>query len=225
MIGIIVAMGKELSLLLEHVERPQRCDVDGYVIYTGRVGGREVAVMQCGIGKVNAALGARALIEQFHPSLVINSGVAGGTGSDAGILDIVVASQIAYHDVWCGPGTEWGEAAGCPRFFGCGVDAEAFAAEIGAKCGLIASGDIFVSRAEDVERILALYPQAKAVDMESGAIAQVCHLKGVPMVSLRVVSDTPGQADNISQYENFWNDAPQGTFAAVSRLIEHYGKD
>lgn len=225
MIGIIVAMGKELSLLLEHVERPQRCDVDGYVIYTGRVGEREVAVMQCGIGKVNAALGARALIEQFHPSLVINSGVAGGTGSDAGILDIVVASQIAYHDVWCGPGTEWGEAAGCPRFFGCGVDAEAFAAEIGAKCGLIASGDIFVSRAEDVERILALYPQAKAVDMESGAIAQVCHLKGVPMVSLRVVSDTPGQADNISQYENFWNDAPQGTFAAVSRLIEHYGKD
>ena len=225
MIGIIVAMGKELALMLEHVEDQRRLDVDGYTIYTGRVGGKEVAVMQCGIGKVNAALGARAMIERFNPSLVINSGVAGGTGSDAGILDIVVASQIAYHDVWCGPGTEWGEAAGCPAFFSCGIDAEAFAAEIGAKCGLIASGDIFVSRPEDVERILALYPHAKAVDMESAAIAQTCYLKGVPMVSLRVVSDTPGQADNISQYRNFWDDAPRGTFAAVSRLIEDYGEN
>lgn len=225
MIGIIVAMGKELDLLLGLIDNPQSVEVDGYAMHTGSLGGREVVAMQCGIGKVNAAIGTLAMISHFNPELIINSGVAGGTGSDAGILDIVIATEVAYHDVWCGPGTAWGEAAGCPATFTCGVDAAAIADKIGAKAGLVASGDIFVSRAEDIERILALYPQAKAVDMESGAIAQVCYLKGVPMVCIRVVSDTPGQADNISQYENFWEDAPQGTFHAVSKLISLYGKD
>ena len=218
-IGIIVAMDKELKLLLGAVENKAEASVNGYDFFTGTMAGKEVVAMKCGIGKVNAAIGALTMIENFHPQVVINSGVAGGTGGTAGILDIVLASEIAYHDVWCGPGTEWGEAAGCPRFFPCPIDAGKAAEALGAKAGLIASGDIFVSRAEDVERILALYPQAMAVDMESAAIAQTCWIKATPMIALRVVSDTPGQADNISQYENFWSDAPAHTFEALSRLV------
>lgn len=218
-IGIIVAMDKELKLLLGAIENCAEASVNGYAFYTGAMAGREVVAMKCGIGKVNAAIGALTMIENFHPQIVINSGVAGGTGQGAGILDIVLASEIAYHDVWCGPGTEWGEAAGCPRFFPCPIDAKQAAEALGAKAGLIASGDIFVSREEDVERILALYPQAQAVDMESAAIAQACWIKGTPMIALRVVSDTPGQADNISQYENFWTDAPSHTFEALSKLV------
>lgn len=220
MIGIIVAMGKELRLLLELLEGAQTVSAKGYEMHKGTIAGRQVVAMQCGIGKVNAALGAQAMIETFAPSAIINSGVAGGTGGGAGVLDLVLASGIAYHDVWCGPGTPWGQAAGCPEVFACPLDAEALAGRLGAKAGLIASGDIFVSREEDVERILGLFPSAIAVDMESGAIAQTCHLLGVPMLCLRVVSDTPGQADNISQYENFWDDAPRHTFQAITSLIQ-----
>ncbi len=118
--AIIVAMGKELQLLLPIIENHAVTTVNGTEFHTGNIAGREVVAMQCGIGKVNAAVGTLTMIDIFHPSLVINTGVAGGTGAgnDApGILDVVLASGVAYHDVWCGPGTEPGEASGCPRIF------------------------------------------------------------------------------------------------------------
>ena len=73
---------------------------------------------------------------------------------------------------------------------------------------------------EDLARIRSLYPEVGAVDMESAAIAQVCYLKDVPFACLRVISDTPGEGDNLSQYENFWSEAPEKTFAAVQSLLE-----
>ena len=76
-----------------------------------------------------------------------------------------------------------------------------------------------MSEVETVRHILELYPDAIAVDMESAAIAQVCHIKGVPFVCIRVISDTPGAADNIAQYQNFWDDAPQHTFSALQHVI------
>lgn len=218
--GIIVAMGKEMDLLLPLLEGHATTTINDYTFHTGRIDGRSVVAVQCGIGKVNAAVATLTLIENFHVGIVINTGVAGGTGHGADILDVVVADHVAYHDVWCGPGTEPGQAAGCPRFFQAPLSGEAIDAIGGVKRGLIASGDIFVSRPEDVERILALYPEAMAVDMESGAIAQVCHIKDVPFLAVRVVSDTPGKADNVAQYENFWTAAPQSTFDALQRILK-----
>ncbi|MDE5661997.1 MAG: 5'-methylthioadenosine/S-adenosylhomocysteine nucleosidase, partial [Muribaculaceae bacterium] len=131
---------------------------------------------------------------------------------------IVLASEIAYHDVWCGPGTTPGQAAGCPARFACPLPSDVRAA-LGAKEGLIASGDIFVDSPEVLAHIIGLYPDAKAVDMESGAIAQVCHIKSVPFVCVRVISDTPGDGGNAAAYESFWNDAPKRTFDEVEKLL------
>lgn len=221
-IGIIVAMGKEMKLMLPLLENRTTSTFNGSTFHHGEIGKHEIVMMQCGIGKVNAAIGCQSLIERFSPDLVINTGVAGGAGNAAGILDIVVAKRIAYHDVWCGPGTERGEAAGCPRFFTSSPEVAALPCLQGnakIKHGLLASGDIFVSKVEEVEHIRTLYPDALAIDMESAAIAQVCHLKSVPFFCIRVISDTPGAAENISQYENFWDDAPQQTFAILHQII------
>ena len=217
-IAIIVAMTKEMNLLLPLIENKTTVTVNDTVFHTGCIGRHEVVALRSGIGKVNAAVATLTLIENFHPSLVINTGVAGGTGT-AQILDVVIPARIAYHDVWCGPDTVWGQAAGSPRFFICPLPAD-IVAELGAKNGLLASGDIFVSRPEEVAHILELYPDAMAVDMESAAIAQVCHIKNVPFVCIRVISDTPGAADNISQYENFWSDAPRETFKTLTSLLD-----
>ncbi len=221
-IGIIVAMGKELNLLLPLLSDHKTADVHGTEFHTGKIGAHEICAMQCGIGKVNAALGTRTLIDFFNPSLIINTGVAGGAGNAAGILDVVVGERIAYHDVWCGPGTEWGDAAGCPRFFRSAesiVNLPVLSETPGVRRGLIASGDIFVSRPEEVARIRSLYPDVLAIDMESAAIAQVCYLMEVPFFCMRVISDTPGGADNISQYENFWDNAPKHTFNLLTAVL------
>lgn len=217
-IAIIVAMRKELDLLIPLINQTSTVSVNGFEFHLGTLGRADVVVMQCGIGKVNAAVGTLTLIENFHPGAIINTGVAGGTGGGAAILDVVIADRIAYHDVWCGPGTTPGQAAGCPAYFECPIDPAKLDIP-GTRRGLIASGDIFVSEVETVRHILELYPDAIAVDMESAAIAQVCHIKGVPFVCIRVISDTPGAADNISQYQNFWDDAPQHTFSALQHVI------
>ena len=218
-IAIIAAMSKELALLLPLIKDGSTVKANGMTFHTGNIGSHEVIATECGIGKVNAAIGTLTLIECFHPDIVINTGVAGGTGSRASILDVVIADRVAYHDVWCGPGTIAGQAAGCPSTFDCPLPDEIFK-DMDIKCGLVASGDIFISRAEEVKKIRSLYPDAMAVDMESAAIAHVCYLKGVPFVCIRVIIDTPGSADNIAQYENFWTDAPAHTFATLTTLLD-----
>ncbi len=102
--GIIVAMQVELDMLLREMTEVGHATLNGTEYHTGRIGDTEVVAMQCGIGKVNAAVGALTLIENFHPDAVINTGIAGGTGGGAGVLDVVIGREVAYHDVRCGPG-------------------------------------------------------------------------------------------------------------------------
>lgn len=222
-IGVIVAMDKELALLMPLLENPVHTTVNGFTFHCGTIGPASIIATKCGIGKVNAAMGTMTLIDRFTPELIINTGVAGGTGGNAGVLDIVVGTRIAYHDVWCGPGTEWGDAAGCPRFFHTADSVTALPClheGDTVKHGLVASGDIFVSDPEVVSHIRSLYPDVDAVDMESAAIAQVCYLRQVPFACIRVISDTPGTDDNnIAQYQNFWEEAPQHTFDMLRQII------
>jgi adenosylhomocysteine nucleosidase len=216
-------MGKEMELLLPLLtDVTTRC-VDGFTLHVGRMGSHEVSAMQCGIGKVNAALGCRAMIAEVAPQLIINTGVAGGTGSAARVLDVVVATQVAYHDVWCGPGTVPGQAADCPAKFDGAKQVLAMPwlhERPEVKFGLVASGDVFVDSPATVKHILELYPDAVGCDMESGALAQTCHRMGVEFACLRVISDTPGEvADNGAQYDSFWTAAPQECFSIVRQIV------
>ncbi|MCM1005130.1 MAG: 5'-methylthioadenosine/adenosylhomocysteine nucleosidase [Prevotella sp.] len=224
-IGIIVAMQKELDLLLPLLEDLQTpTQINGYTFHTGTLGRHGIIAMQCGIGKVNSAIGALTLLDGFHPDYIINSGVAGGAGHTH-VLDLLVADAVAYHDVWCGPGTEYGAAAGLPVILRPWQKVIDLAREImpagnKTKFGLICSGDKFISSASEVKEIQSHFPDVMAVDMESASIAQVCYLRNVPFNILRVISDTPGETENISQYESFWTDAPKETFAALTSILK-----
>ena len=218
-IGIIVAMESELKLLIPLIDGIEERVVSGTVLYEGKVGEHEVSVLQCGIGKVNAAMGAMKLINNFSPQCVINSGVAGGTGAGAKVLDVVAGERVGYHDVWCGSPNEPGQVQGLPRYFRADEGLLALLPEGKVKRGLIASGDMFVDSVEELNRIKSIYPDSIAVDMESAAIAQVCHSYNIPFLSLRVVSDTPGETDNAAQYHNFWQEAPQCTFEIIKEFI------
>ena len=218
-------MDKELRLLLPLLADISEVAIGDTTYYTGLLGGHPVTVCKCGIGKVNAALGCRALIDNFEPELIINTGVAGGTGSAAKVLDVVIADRVAYHDVWCGPGTVPGQAADCPLHFAGSpyVLGMKWLQELPhVKFGLVASGDVFVDSPDTVARIKSMYPDAAGIDMESGALAQTCHRMGIPFICLRVISDTPGEvADNGAQYESFWTAAPQEAFDIVKQIILH----
>ena len=104
-IAVIVAMQKELKMILPLLDNLQENEIADYIMYSGELQGNEIVVMQCGIGKVNSAIATMVLLQQFDIDLVINTGVAGGADKQVNVMDVVVGSNIAYHDVWCGPGT------------------------------------------------------------------------------------------------------------------------
>lgn len=224
-IAIIAAMSKELDLILSQLDNYTQSILGDTTVYYGNEGEHSLLISQCGIGKVNSALRTLAIINQFKPELVINTGVAGGVDASMAIGSVLVAEKVAYHDVWCGPGTEYGRADGCPLFFtplseGLNImKSIANDSDLDIRFGLLCSGDKFISTPEEVAEIKSHFPAALGCDMESASIAQTCYLNNIPFMIIRVMSDMPGGGENIAEYNNFWNDAPARTFLSLSYLL------
>ena len=227
-IGIIVAMEKELNAL-------QRVfgDDPRYVI------------KQCGIGKVNAAIGAAEMIREHHPDAIVSSGCAGGNGANLHVQDVVVSTELAYHDVYCGEAVDgscvYGQVQGMPARFQADPDMLAVAKKLSARpagalseqsgertlnsklstvFGLIVTGDWFVDSREKMRQIIEKFPDARAVDMESCAIAQTCYVFGVPFISFRIISDIPLSDTNASQYHDFWSQMADRSFHVTRAFAE-----
>ena len=103
-IGIIVAMDKEFTQLktLLGESQTERKNFKDFVI--GKIGDNEVVMQQCGIGKVNSTIGAVEMIDNYHPDLIISSGVAGGADINLNVTEVVVATECVYHGkglLWC----------------------------------------------------------------------------------------------------------------------------
>ena len=212
-IGIIVAMDKELKQLKQ--------------VFAGS----EVLVEKCGIGKVNAALGAQRMINEFHPDCIISSGCAGGNGDDINIQDIIVSSELCYHDVYCGKAiddtTVYGQVQGLPVRFQAdpellkkAMQLSVANSQLSIHKGLIVTGDWFVDTKDKMREIIGHFPEAKAVDMESCAIAQTCYINKVPFISFRVISDIPLRDTDASQYHNFWDTVAENSFQTTRAFVE-----
>lgn len=228
-IAIISAMEKERKLLLPIIEELETIEYQGLEVSKGRVGPHEVVLARCGIGKVNAAINTYKVISSFRPQLMLNSGVAGGASKRTRIGDVMVADYVAYHDVWCGPGTQPGVADGMDVFMACDPEVIKLSYKLlegeRLQVGLICSGDKFIESKEEIMEIHKLYPEVLAVDMESAAIAQVCEMCGVKFNIIRVVSDTPGEGSNVDQYQNFWKEAPEKSFTLIKRILAELKED
>ena len=218
-IGLIVAMESEF--------RNVREALGGVTEGRYKESGNDVVLRQCGIGKVNAAIGTMKLITEHKPDCIISTGLAGGIGDELNVWDVVVASQMAYHDVFCGMGCEEGQIQGLPtRFEAAPQLLQTATSLVLDDCdnvihkGLICTGDQFVTAAEPVREILRKFPDALACDMESAAIAHVCYLQKVPFVSIRVVSDTPLKThDHAMQWEESLKVMCGRSFDIVNRLL------
>ena len=222
-IAIINAMQKEHEQLAGLLTETETVTDGPFSFVTGTFNNQRMVLMQSGIGKVNAAVGAVELIRRYAPDALVNTGVAGGADERVNVMDIVVGEKVAYHDVWCGPECEIGVVQGLPPYFSADRSiVESLSASPLLKYGLIVSGDQFVESIDKVKKIKANFPDALAIDMESGAIAQVCELMKVPFLSLRVISDSPGASHNsMVQYQNFWEEAPGHTLEIVEQLLHH----
>ena len=193
---------------------------------TGMLAGNEIVLCRCGIGKVNAALGAQQLISEHHPDCIINPGVAGGIDCSLKIMDVVVAKECVYHDVWCGEPNAKGQVQGMPARFAANECLYSLAMTVSEPIhgGLLCTGDQFITNEEALKEIKAAFPEGLAVDMESCAIAQTCHINEVPFLALRIISDIPSEAktteDHKVQYDNFWATLADNSFLHIRKVLE-----
>lgn len=226
-IGVLTAMTSEFEQLAAMLDGVAKREENNIEYLVGCVGKNEIILRQCGIGKVNAAVGTAELIRSFAPDAIVSTGVAGGIDTSLDVMDVVVSSSIVYHDVWCGMGCEYGQIQGMPALFAADeklcVVAESLNGDPENKtrihAGLICTGDQFITSRDELDKIKSNFPAGLAVDMESAAIAQTCHIYGVPFVSFRIISDTPGVDKHIEQYENFWGEMANRSFGVTRSFL------
>ena len=221
-IGVISAMDSEHRQLAERLQQKSERVEGNFRYVEGELNGNRVVLTQCGIGKVNAAVGATELIRRYNPDCLISTGVAGGIDASLHVADVVASNRLVYHDVYCGnDGTEYGQIQGMPLYYEANETLLRHALEVAADdvriCGgLICTGDRFVEDKAELAAIKEHFPDGMAEDMESAALAQVCHILGKPFISFRIVSDTPGaHDDNFAQYQDFWGTMASRSFHAT----------
>lgn len=221
-IGVLTAMSVEYKQIASILSDTKTEKIGPHEFLMGKLGDKNIILLQCGIGKVNASSGVTSLIINFKPDSVVSTGVAGGIDTCLRVMDVVVSTQTCYHDVICGEGVDPGQVQGLPRFFESDKKmaevAEMLESDVRIIPGLICTGDQFITNRDQLNVIKAAYPEGLAVDMESAAISQVCHTFGVPFVSFRIISDTPGAEAHFEEYLNFWQTMADKSFS-VTRLF------
>ena len=227
-LGIIGAMEEEVETLLGLMENKQETEKAGSRFYNGTLEGLPVTVVQCGVGKVNAALCTQILCDCFGVTHLVNTGIAGSLCADLDIGDLVISQDAMYHDVDA-------VAFGYPMGKVPGMDVTAFPADdtlIGyafaaaeavnpghTKIGRVASGDQFVASREVKERIVDL-TRGLCTEMEGAAIAQTAYRNEIPFVILRAISD---KADDSAEmdYPTFERIAAHRCAAVTQALARH----
>ena len=223
-IGIIIAMDKEFRRISELLDGLKTEEDGGRTFVTGSLGNNELVLHQCGIGKVNAAVGVSELIRRYNPDLVVSTGCAGGGCTDIEVMDVVVSTELAYHDVYCGEAigkTVYGQVQGMPARYKSPSDIVEIAKSVSPRvhAGLIVTGDWFVDSREKMREIVGHFHEAAAVDMESAAIAQTCHIYGIPFISFRVISDIPLKDTNAAMYHDFWSTVGETSFQTTRDFL------
>ena len=196
-LGIIGAMEEEVETLLAQMEDKNAYTKAGSTFYEGKLNKLDAVVVQCGIGKVNAALCAQILCDCFGVTHVVNTGIAGSLNAELDIGDLVISQDAMYHDFDCC-------AFGYPTGKVPGMDVVAFPADEKlselafaaaeavnpghTKRGRVASGDRFVADKVVKDQIIDI-TGALCTEMEGAAIAQTAYRNGVPFVIIRAISD------------------------------------
>ncbi|WP_025688363.1 5'-methylthioadenosine/adenosylhomocysteine nucleosidase [Paenibacillus zanthoxyli] len=203
-IAIIGAMEEEVEWLLGRLENVHRSEAAGGMYYTGTLDGREIVLLQSGVGKVNAALTTALLIERYEPELIINTGSAGGIGSGLRIGDVVVGTELAYSDVDATAFERYvyGQVPRMPARYPVQEEFLALARQLSTAreseesvfTGLITTADSFIGRREAADLIRERFPESLATDMEGAAVAQTAYRFGVPFLAVRAISDIAGTA-------------------------------
>ena len=243
-LGIMGAMPEEVAGIVDQIENAQTRRIGGRDYISGAWHGHDIVVVFSRWGKVAAAATATMLLAEFGVDGLVFIGVAGAVDPDLGIGDVVVATELLQYDmdVSAIPGYKpfdipllgrarfdahppWvALAEQTSRDFFERKLGDAISAEIRGEfgfatpkvvTGLIASGDRFISDPGFLRSLRQALPDLRCVEMEGGAVAQVCFEFGVPVAVLRVISDRADH-DALVDFQRFVSSVAAVITAAIA---------
>ena len=229
MLGIIGAMSEEVANLKAEMEDVLVCSAAGMDFYQGTLHGKEVVIVRSGIGKVNGAICSQILIDQYHVTGIINTGIAGSLRNEINIGDIVLSKDTLQHDMDAtGFGYPVGQIPqmdnsvfeGDSRMIEAARECcEEVIPEIGVFVGRVVSGDQFISDKGKKAWLTETF-DGYCTEMEGAAIAQTAYLNKIPFLIIRAISD---KADDsaIMSYEEFEAKAIEHSVNLVTALVEN----
>ncbi|SMC17669.1 adenosylhomocysteine nucleosidase [Clostridium acidisoli DSM 12555] len=226
-IGIIGAMDEELELLLKEtriIKKERKANME---FNFGEIFSKEVVIVRCGIGKVNAAICTQILIDDFSVEKVINVGIAGGIGKDIYPGDVVIAENLVQHDM---DTSAFGDKIGqIPRVDTYDFKCDAELINLAKKAcesfevnnyfqGRIVSGDQFIANVDKINWLNDNF-NALACEMEGASIAQVCYLNKIPFVVIRSISDNANNGAHMD-YEKFTPIAVKNSTYIIENMLK-----
>lgn len=227
-IGIIGAMEEEVKELTSMLQDRRESKIAGLSFYEGKIAGKDLVIVECGIAKVNAAMCTQILISEFKVDAVINTGVAGAIYEELDVNDIVISTDAIEYDV---DASALGDPKGTiPRMENSVFTADKKLVEAAYRAfeeenlkfkaykGRVVTGDQFVADSKTKEMLRKDF-NAYCCEMEGGAIAHVAYLNKVAFVIIRAISD---KADNSADmtYEEFVKIAAKNSKDMVVNILK-----
>ena len=192
-IGILCAGDEELAPFRPLIEGCSTRHRSMLTIYEGCISGVPVAALYSGACKVNAAVAAQILIDSCQADAIINAGTAGGIDENISLFDTVVSTEVAYHDVAQDILTEFH-----PWLKSIWFPADPFLLSLAQRAvqdlhhpvrfGRTVTGEAFLAGPK-TESVRSMFHPLCA-DMESAAVAHVCHVNSIPFLSIRTITDS-----------------------------------
>ena len=227
--GIIAAMKEEMQEIKNIMSDIQEKQIYELIILTGKIKNADIVLVECGVGKVNAARVTQILIDNFKEiDVIINVGSSASANEELEIGDIVIGERLVQHDFDI---TAFGHKKGYISNVGENIQSNPELIKkmknvilripnfnCKAKIGTIVSGDIFCTNVNMKNEIREQF-NADAIDMESAAIAQVCYLDSKPFIIIRSISDKPNGNNEIT-FEEFLGLASKRCAMILEKFIE-----
>ncbi|WP_157963248.1 5'-methylthioadenosine/adenosylhomocysteine nucleosidase [Algoriphagus litoralis] len=239
-IAIMGALDQEIAILLDSMSSSKKVNRGGIDFYTGKLKGKKVVILKAGVGKVNASYSTAILTENFNPSILIFTGVAGGLHPEAMPGDIVIGTKLVQYDFGQEDSTGFSVApfrkltGGNHEELYIDADPNLVTKSIAAAnqmefvpisgrkpkvfSGVIATGDVFVSSNEKAAWLFGEF-DALATEMEGAAIAHICRTLGIPFVIIRSCSDNANNQARVN-FNQFVGPASVNSARLVLGILE-----
>lgn len=194
MLAVLYAMEEEVQGIHDAMQQRSLVAHSWAPVEQGVLDGMPILLIKSGAGKVLSAMTAQSIIDQYRPDAIALCGISGALNPAYERGDLVIGSDFIQHDITTeyfgfAPGqvpfTDYRIIPASPGLLkhACGIKLD----DAGLHYGRIASGDQFISGEKG--RAIRQQFEADVVDMESAAVAFVCHLNRVPLVVARTISD------------------------------------